>query len=232
MVPRFHLIEAAALVLLSSACSPQVTRQAPGVAPTPQTITKDAPGGDAHDPRRAALSRLTGAQWGWRPDKDRQARFPLPDYSKWTRVRFALIEHFTGFRYGKEGHALTVAFLVPLEKDDERTSEKCIERFEEQSLPTIERFGGQLSGRDTTQITWRKVPVVVRSATGKVDFLFQHYEAALSYAAYPAYADSCLVYAIAVRAEEHPADAHRLRDRWLEGLPQFRPMTEEEPYRH
>jgi len=207
-------------------------RQAPGVAPTPQTITKDAPGGDAHDPAVAALARLMDAKWGWRSDKDRQARFPLPDYSKWTRVRYSLIDHFTGFRYGKKGHALTVAFLVPLKEHDARDSQTCLRRFEENSLPIVSTFGGTLESRVSHEILWKEQPLEVRSATGKVDFLFKHYEAAVSYAAYPAYEDSCLVYAIAIRSQDNPKEAHQLRDRWLEGLPQFRPLTKTKPYRH
>jgi hypothetical protein len=220
----------AILLLLSlSACS---KREATSTRPRPDTVTKKRPGGNARDPHFAALDRQASQQWGFRMDKDRQARFPLPDPQNWTRVRFGVLPHFTGFRYGKKHHAVTAAFVIPLRKDDPRTSAACVQRFEERARPQVSDLGGEVSDQRIRIETWEGMPLVVRTATGKIDVLFKHYEVAAAWTGYPAYPGECMVYAVVVPWRKHRKLAERVRDNWIEnGFKRFEPLTPEAPYR-
>src|SRR5450432_3518147 len=110
---------------LAVACGggPQITKQpaqaqavvAP--APTPATVTVKEPGGDATDAHQAALDRLLTAPWGMRKDKDDQLHVPMPDSDNWKRVRYFCVEHYVGFRYGDEHHAMLIAFVQDLPPD-------------------------------------------------------------------------------------------------------------------
>lgn len=215
-----------------SACGAGVKKQAPGVAPAPETVTREKPGGNADDPQEAALKRQYEAPWGWRTDKDHQARFPLPDPRNWTRVRFSLIDHFTGFRYGKKHHSIAAAFVVSLKPSDPRTSAACIERFEESGLPLVRDFGGEVSELKTKMREWNHQPLVVRRATGKVSIFFRHYDAALAWTGYPAYPDKCMIYAVVVPWEGQQKLAEKVRNRWIDAFDQFRPLTQDAPFRY
>src|SRR5687768_11159743 len=61
--------------------------------PTPKSVTRSNPGGDAPDPHEAALRRLLEAPWGARNDKDDQVHAPTPDWENWKRVRYYSVEH-------------------------------------------------------------------------------------------------------------------------------------------
>ena len=216
---------------LCTACGGAM-RLPPGQAPTPQTVTKDDPGGNAHDPHKAALERQLTAKWGYRTDKDRQARFPLPDHTKWTRVRFMFVNHFTGFQYGDEHHTVSAAFVVPLEPGDEATSARCLQRFEENAFPKVRKLGGHVTDLETSEQGWKKQSLIVHEASGTIDVLFKHHDVALAWTAYPAYPGSCLAYAVAVPWDEHRELAEKVRDKWVEGFRHFHALTESVPYRH
>lgn len=217
--------------LLVVGCGGGVRKQAPGVAPAPDTVTKEKPGGNAHDPHEASLQRQREADWGWRTDKDHQARFPLPDQRNWTRVRFSMVDHFTGFRYGKKHHAITAAFVVPLKPDDPQTSAACLERFEEHGRPLVRDLGGSVSDIKTKMQEWNGQPLVVRKATGAVDIFFKHHDAAIAWTGYPAYPGACMIYAVVIPWRGHEKLAEKVRNRWVRALDQFRPLTTEAPYR-
>ncbi len=214
-----------------SGCGTQQT-QPKGAPPTPESISKERPGGDAHDPHLAALERQLDSHFGWRTDKDNQARFPLPDRKNWTRVRFMLIDHFVGFKYGDDQHAITSGFVVQLQESAPKNSSACVEQFELESMPTVAEFGGKVTDVHTTMSDWNEQPLVVRKATGHVRFLGKNYDAALIWAGYPAYEDGCLVYAVAIPWDGHRELAEQMRDKWEAGFRKFRPYTAEAPYRH
>lgn len=180
----------------------------------------------------AALLDMLGGSWGARVDKDRQAAFPLVDTENWTRVRFTMVQHFTGFRYGKDHHSLTVAFVVPLAAGVPATSAACIERFEEDSRPRVADVGGHVAEVKSTMGSWRGQPLVVRTGLGEVDVFFRHHEAALAWAGYPAYPGACMVYAVVVPLGDSEEEALALRDAWVLRLEKFKPLTETAPYRH
>ncbi len=221
------------LVLSTSllvACGSQ--RLPPGHAPTPETITKDEPGGDAYDPHEAALMRQVDSSWGWRTDKDGQVRFPLPDRHNWTRVRFMFVNHFTAFKYGDDHHTIAAAFIVPLQPEDARTSAVCLQRFEEKAFSKASAFGGVITNLQEISEKWKEEKLVVHEATGEIDILFKHIEVALTWTAYPAYPNSCLAITVAVPWRDHQALAEKVRDKWTLGFPYFHPLTEGEPFRH
>lgn len=212
-------------------CGASKPTQPPGAPPTPTTVTREDPGGDAHDPHLAALSRLLESNFGWRTDKDNQARFPLPDRRNWTRVRFLLIDHFVAFKYGEDQHAVTSGFVVKLPEDAPKTSAACTQQFELESMPKVAEFGGKVTDIESHMGTWKDMPLVVRRGTGHVKIFGKKYDAALSWAGYPAYDGACLVYAVAIPWDGSRAVAEELRDRWIDGFKKFRPYTTEPPVR-
>lgn len=231
-MPR-HLRPTLCLLLAgATGCASGPPRKAPGVPPSPATITKEEPGGDAFDTHEAALNRQLAADWGWRSDKDYQARFPLPDRTKWTRVRFSFIKHLVGFKYGDDNHALTVAFIVPYKKDDAHTSEQCVRRFEEEAFGEVQFYGGVVSELESVKGSWRGQELFMRKATGSIDVLFKHYDVSVAWTGYPAYPKSCLVYTAVVVWNGHEELARKVRDKWMVGFTHFHPMTEAEPFRH
>lgn len=234
---RSRLLSFFALSLFAAsvgACGGAKLTQAPGAPPSPESVTLEEPGGDAFDPHLSALVLQHQASWGFRTDKDQQARFPLPDRRKWRRVRFFLLDHFVGFTYGKKDpHAYSVGFVVPLPRHAPRTSAACIEAFELDSMPKIKDLGGEVSELTTEVQTWQENPLVVRRASGTVRFMLTQYDAAIAWAGYPAYPDSCLVYAVAVPWNGQQKLAEMVRDKWAkEGFVRFHPLTEDTPFRH
>lgn len=233
IAPRCPLVSATLLTLgLISGCGISKPTQPPGAPPSPTSITKESPGGDAHDPHAAALTRQLESHFGWRTDKDHQARFPLPDRKNWTRVRFLVIDHFVAFKYGDDQHALTAGFVVSLPPGAPRTSAACVQQFEIESMPKVAEFGGKVADLESHMRTWNEMPLVVRRATGHVKIFGKKYDAALTWAGYPAYEGSCLVYGVAIPWDGNRKLAEELRDEWSQGFKKFRPYTVEPPFRH
>lgn len=220
------------LLLVLVGCGPSTVRLPPNAPPTPETITKEHPGGNAHDPHQAALTRLLSAEWGHRSDRDRQARFPLLDREKWTRIRFAFVDHLVGFTYGSDHHALSAGFVVPLKEGDPQTSAQCVARFEEDALEQVEFFGGEVTALSSQKGEWNETELFVRKAHGSINILFQHYDVSLAWTGYPAYPNSCLVYAVVVVWDGQQPLADAVRDKWISGFSEFQALTTTEPYRH
>lgn len=213
-------------------CGGAKPTQPPGAPPSPTSVTKEEPGGDAYDPHLAALQRQLESHFGWRTDKDNQARFPLPDRRNWTRIRLMLVDHFVAFKYGEEPHTVTVGFIVELPEGAPPTSAACIQQFELQSMPTVAQFGGKVTDIESQMRRWNGMPLVIRRGTGHVRFMGTKYDAALTWAGFPAYDGSCLVYAVAIPWDGHQTLAEEMRDRWAGGFRKFVPYTVEPPFRH
>src|SRR5690606_968610 len=116
----------------------------PGAPPTRASITREHPGGDAEDPHRAALERLLGIGWGHRSDKDDQLLVPLHDVRHWKRVRFWLLDHFTGFRYGTDYHGLSVVLVRDLGGREVVDSARCMREAEAWARPQLNAYGVRL----------------------------------------------------------------------------------------
>ena len=217
---------------LSVACGSSVARLPPGKPPTPETVTRAEPGGDAHDPHEAALRRVLEEPWGRRNDKDDQLHAPAPDWENWKRVKFWGIKHFTGFRYGDDHHVVGIVFVHDAADGEPTDSESCLRRFEKWAWPQVKSYEVDLGKIGIRQSRWRDHPITVKKVDGKVDSGFQRHKFSAAWAAYPAYPNACLVYAVAVPWRDHGALAKKVRDRYVEeGFSQMRPLTETRPYR-
>lgn len=215
-----------------TSCGGSVPKQPPGQPPTPETISNDEPGGDAFDPHRAALLRQLSEPWGLRNDKDDQIHAPTVDWKNWKRVQFRLVKHFTGFRYGKEHHVMALVFLLDVPPGSHQTSESCMNRFEAWARPQLSDYEVTFGEFKSTLKRWRDEPLQVNYVDGHVDVGLQRYKFSVAWAAYAAYPDACLIYAVAVPWFEQGELAQRVRDRWVkEGFQHMQPLTESRPFR-
>lgn len=205
------------LLALCAGCGggAQTTKQPPGLPPAPASVTLKEPGGDAADAHAAALERLSTAPWGSRGDKDDQLAVPLPDSGNWKRVRYFGVEHYVGFRYGDDHHALVIAFTRQLPPGTAMKSDTCMRQFEAWGLPQTHPFDVKFSPFETHLGKWQGQILESRSVDGRVNLGFTSSEFSGAWAAYPAYADGCLVMAIAVPWRDHKDLAQKLRDRWV-----------------
>ena len=220
-----------ALAFVAGCGSSSVT-QPPGKPPTPESVTVAEPGGDAHDPHKFALTRQLSEPWGARNDKDDQLHAPTPDWEKWKRVRYWGVEHFTGFRYGDDHHVVAIVFVQPIERGDKNDSRACLRRFESWVRPQIRSYEVKLGPVGVRESAWRSEKILVQFVDGWVDTGFSRKEFSAAWAAYPAYPDACLVYAMAVPWREQPDLAKQVRDRWVaEGFQRMNPLTEVRPER-
>ncbi len=215
---------------VASGCASQQRLSA--APPTPQSVTPAEPGGDADDPHSAALRRQLDEPWGRNTDKDRQLILPLADRKNWKRVRFWGVDHFTGFRYGDDHHMVTVAFIQDVGPGERLTSRDCLRRFEAWAMPQARGYMVEITSQEEQESSWRGKPLIVRKADGVVPTGFKTEAYSGAWAAYPAYSDACLIYAVAVPWRDHPELAREVRDRWVsEGLARVKPKTKVRPFR-
>jgi hypothetical protein len=107
-------------------CAAAVPSAPEARVPTPGTVTKDNPAGDAESPVDAALQRLLHEPIGAKDDRYRTLRPRLPDADNWKRVRFFGYPTRAGFRYGTDHYALALIDYSEAEDDAPRA---CLERF-------------------------------------------------------------------------------------------------------
>ncbi len=220
------------LTSVMAACGSSPQTQPPGALPTPTSVTLASPGGDAHDPHWGALTRQLQEPWGRRNDKDDQLHAPLPDWEKWKRVRYWGLDHFTGFRYGDDHHAIAIAFVLDMPENSRITSGICVRRFEAWARPQVKGYDVQLEPFAEHQGTWRDQAITIRTVDGYVDTAFSRRHFSAAWAGYAVYSGACLVYAVAVPWRTQAALAKQLRDRWVrEGFDKIHPLTEEAPTR-
>lgn len=221
-----HLLSLALGLGLVGCGSSSTHTQPPGTPPRPTTVTVAEPGGDAHDPHWAALQRQLSEAWGERNDKDNQLLVPLPDIEKWKRVRYWGVDHFLGFRYGDDHHVLAIAFVQEVEPGVAVESRTCIRRFELWARQKSKSFEPKLDAIGERVSKWRDKPLLIHFVDGYADVGFSRREFSAAWAAYPAYPDACLIYAVAVPWRDHPAEARKVRDRFLtEAFERVNPIT-------
>jgi len=210
-------------------------RQPPGRPPTPTSVSRAQPGGDAHDPHLAALNRQLELGWARRRDKGRQVEVPLPDARHWKRVRYRGIEHFTGFRYGNRHHVIAIVFVVDMPPETRVDSQHCMRRFETLARPHLRQWEVRLDPIGSTGTTWHRdgSKLVVRFVDGEVKTLVSLRQFAAAWVAYPAYPDACLIYGVGVQARGHLEEARQVRDRFIrEGFAELVVRTETRPVPH
>lgn len=200
--------------------------------PTPESVTIKEPGGDAENPEEAALLRQLDEKWGQRGDKDDLLFLPLPDSDHWKRVRYWGVEHFVGFRYGNEHRVLAIGFVQDTPAGTPITSEACMRRFEAWGRPQTKPFDVKFGPFAVHHQRWREQRLEVHSVDGEFSAAFTTTSFSAAWAAYPAYKDGCLIYAMAVPWRDHPDLAKQVRDRWVnEAFTQVDPKTVEHAVR-
>lgn len=193
-------------------CQPAAPRLPPGLPPTPASISKAEPGGDAANPEQAALERLASEAWGSQPDKRGRVLVPLPDASRWRRVRFWLVPTFTGFRFGDRHHAISALF-VRQAPEGGSDSAACLREFERWGGGVARQMGLETGEATDFPVRWRGQTVLVRQREGNVFWLtgMRHYAAV--YASYPAWSGACATLAYAFPMDEARDEALRARSR-------------------
>lgn len=200
--------------------------------PTPSSVTVKEPGGDAADPGEAALLRQLEGAWGKRHDKDDQVLLPMPDSAHWKRVRYWGVEHFVGFRYGNDHHVLAIGFVQEVPAGTPVTTDTCMRRFEQWGRPQTKPFNVKFGPFAVHHQRWRNQRLEVHAVDGEFSAAFSTTSFSAAWAAFPAYTDGCLIYAVAVPWRDHPELAKRVRDRWVtEGFVQIDARTTERAVR-
>ncbi len=185
------------------------------------------------DPHARALRRLLTHSWGKSPDRDEQLFVPLTDTGRWKRVRYWLLDHFTGFKYGDDLDALNVVFVQALERERRATVEDCMEQIEDWAFPHAAPFGLEMSEVSALYRPWKDSEVLIHTAEAYIDYGFGAGDFALAWAAYPAYPETCTVYALAIPVRGQRRLALKVRERFVEeGFSRLEPRTIERPYRH
>lgn len=220
------------------ACSPAASARGPSTpteslgAGTDLFGTKGAPAAAAKDEHQLALERQLTEPWHRRADRDEQLLVPLADANNWKRVRFWLIDHFTGFRYGDDFDALNVVFVHDVEPGVKLTTEYCMKNAERWARPQLRAFDVRMGPVQSQTVRWKHTDIAVRTADAVVDYGVGPSQFSAAWAAYPAYTDACLVFAFAVPWGEHRELAVQVRDRWIdEGIRRLKPLTEARPHR-
>ena len=226
-VRRFALAPLIAWGVLASGCSKQVIpAEAPAPPPppppdrppTPQSITKDNPGGDAPDPEKAALLRLLSEPIAARRrDHWNTLHVPLADWKNWRRIKIWGHPTRATFQYGKDHTALLTLRYSRIKGSND--PERCLADFMKYASPIAESYGVRLGQsqllKTTQQIRGESRPVLVRLQEGGVDSLVVSDDYVGFMAAYQSWPGTCLVQGFAVVSTNHPDLATKVRDRWV-----------------
>jgi hypothetical protein len=210
LLPTCLLIAACGL----PTCTPKV-RMPPGLPPTPKTVTREEPGGDAHDPHEHALLRLSREPWGSRNDKREVFQFPLTDPGNWRRVRFWGVPTFVGFRYGDVHHAIAGMRVVRVRPPDPPTPKGCLDRFLEWGGPIADGYSARLKDEADSQVTW-KAPndVLVRTWEAEVVTLLARKRYFGVMGAFLPWEGVCAVYGYAFHIDDKNDLVRKVRDRY------------------
>lgn len=211
----------ALLVVISAAAagcggSPLPSRP-PGQPPTPESVTRANPGGDAADPEWAALDRLLKEPWGARKDRFNSLSIPLSDWKKWRRVRIWSHPTRATYRYGDDHFAVvTVLYTETGGRDD---PDSCLEEFWKKNLPLADAYGVRIGEtqllRTTQDVDGELRPMLVKLVDGSVDSVFASDDYVGAVAAYQSWPGTCLIHAFAVKAGAHRELALKIRERWV-----------------
>ncbi|AUX26234.1 hypothetical protein SOCEGT47_067950 [Sorangium cellulosum] len=208
-----------------AACGSSPPPRPPGLPPTPASITRENPGGDAADPERAALERLLSEPWGRRRDRFNTLDVPLVDWKSWRRVRIWNHPTRATYRYGDAHHALVTVLYTDTSGPSDPDS--CLDEFWAKHAPLADAYGVRLGEaqliRTTQEIDGEVRPLVLKLLDGSLESVFASDAYAGAIAAYESWPGTCLVSAMAVKSSHHPELARRVRDRWVdEGAPRLR----------
>ena len=219
-----------AAALIAAGCAAKSKNQAPGVPPSPASVTREEPGGDALDPREAALDRLANEPWGWRSDKQDAFHFPLTDWENWRRVRYWGLPTFVAFRYGDAHHGVTGLWVRALRPEDPDDINVCFDRMHDwgKRIATAYQTSFTLGTRATA--SWKaKDDVIVQTVDAGVFMLLTRrtYRAVVGVTF--GWPRVCLVYGYAFRDDGDNSTAVQVRDRYAREA--FQRLTVGDPLR-
>src|SRR5262245_716727 len=202
--------------LLGCATPPPPAR-APGLPPSPSSITSAHPGGDAADPERAALDRLVNEPLAPRTDFWKTLHVSLPDGKKWRRVRLWGQPTRATYRYGQDHYAVASIWYQPIEGDN--SPDACLAKFLDKTVPLAKSFDVKLGpprvSRATQLVDDEPRPMLVEGRAVSVSSAFASDDYVRAVVAYQSWPGTCLVQGFAVVATRHRELAARVRDRWV-----------------
>lgn len=219
---RFALLP---LCLLALACCnntpvPEVAPQPPPPEkpPTPASVTKNNPGGDATDPLKAALKRLLDEPFeAKRSDRWGTLRVPLADWKNWRRIKISGHPTRATFQYGDDHIAMLTLRYSPIEGPND--PERCLAEFVKYATPIADGYGIRLGQSKLVSLSQpfrgETRPVLVRLQEGGIDSIFVSDDYVGYVAAYQSWPGTCLVQGFAVVSTDHPDLATKVRDRWV-----------------
>jgi hypothetical protein len=207
------------------ACAKPRPTQPPGAPPTPKSVTRHNPGGDAADPELAALERLIKEPWGFKRDRFNTMRVPLSDWTHWQRVRLFGYPTRAAYRFGDD-HFGAVAVWYRDAEPGKDTPDACLAKFIGEVTPVAEAYGIRVADAKeirTTQLVGGEArPLLIRSLEGSVESLLESNEYVGALASYTSWPGTCLIHGFTVVATNHRELARKIRDRWVtEGAPRL-----------
>jgi hypothetical protein len=215
----FFLPSVLALACCNNAPPPEAAPQpAPEKPPTPASVTKDNPGGDAADPVKAALQRLLNEPIeAKRKDRWGTLRVPLADWKNWRRIKITGHPTRATFQYGDEHIAMTTLRYSQIEGAND--PERCLAEFVKFATPIAEGYGIRIGQSKLVNLSQsfrgEARPVLVRLQEGGVDSIFLSDDYVGFVAAYQSWPGTCLVQGFAVVSTNHAQLATQVRDRWV-----------------
>jgi hypothetical protein len=190
---------------------------APLLPPTPKSITREHPGGDASDPERAALERLLAEPRGQRGDRFVTLKVSLFDPKNWQRVRLWAAPTRTAFQFGDERYAFDATWYAKAEGSSE--PEACLSWFIKKAQPIADGYGVRVEETKTLHahqdVRGERLPMLVKEMEGSVETMITSAEYVGAIAAYQSWPGTCLVRGFAVIATNHKDLALKVRERWV-----------------
>lgn len=180
--------------------------------PSPSSVTRENPGGDASDPFAAALERLTKAPSAAKRDQWKTLSVPLPDGKTWRRVLVGGYPTRAAYRYGDEGYAWAAVYYTKAKGSD--APHDCLEAFLDETEALGDSYGASVRLEQEETVVGKLGNVIVRKGTAEISSLFLNEDYVGGVAAYPSFPGTCLIQAFAVKATDHADRATAARDRW------------------
>lgn len=233
MLFRFAVSLVASALLTASivGCAHNKQRQPPGKPPSPESVTRKEPGGDAFDVHTAALQRLREEGWGWRNDRNDVFHFPLSDWGNWRRVRFWGLPTFVAFRYGDAHRAVSAMFVRRLPPDAPADLNLCFDRMEQWAKPIAESFETTYTKGEVSYVSWKsKDDVMVMKIDADVKALFSTKTYLAVVGVTFGWPQVCLAYGYAFRVQGNRELAESVRSRYAREA--FSRLTVDDPMRY
>jgi hypothetical protein len=214
---RIARVMAIPTLLSVSACGTGLPARPVDLPPTPKSVTRKNPGGDAADPEKAALDRLLNEPHGHRADRGYTMRVPLFDMKNWQRVRLWVSPTRAAFQYGEKHYAFDSLWYTKAEGSSD--PESCLNGFEAQGRPTAEAYGVRVRAtkvmRSQQEVRGEKLPILVKVMDGSIESMFANDDYLGALVAYQSWPGTCLIRGFAVVSSNPPELAQRIRDRWV-----------------